>query len=272
MNNNDLQSNPSRGFTLVELLVVVTFVIVLTGMMLPTLAAPKTRSVAAGCLSNLRQLQNAWAMYLDDNNDVMLPNAPAGSVSSQVWCPSGNEQWGGSPPNIDVNTNVALYTNTLIWPYINSNITILKCPADVLAASDGPRLRSYSMNGQMGAFYYTGEGINYNPGYLSYTYGSDLTCPSPANAFIFLDEHPDSIQDGYLEIDSAPNGGFPDIPASYIEGGCGFSFADGHGEIHQWQTANLMIPAVFGATIHYAVGGASNPDWLWFTTHATCPQ
>lgn len=268
----DVPSNSRNGFTFVELLVVVAVIVVMAGTVIPALGASKSRSVAAGCLANLRQLQNAWAMYLDDNNDVMLPNAPAGAVNSRAWCPTGSIQWGGSPPIVDVNTNVSLYTNTLIWPYISSNIAVLKCPADVIPAVDGPRLRSYSMNGAMGAVYLANEGVTYNPGFLQYVNGSDLTCPTPANAFVFLDEHPGSISDGYLELNSAPNGGFPDIPACYIEGGCGFSFADGHSEIHQWQTANLMIPAVFGVTVHYAVGGASNPDWAWFTSHATCPE
>jgi prepilin-type N-terminal cleavage/methylation domain-containing protein len=270
MNTKDLPPNSRNGFTLGELLVVIVVVVMLAGMLFPALAASKSRSTAAGCLANLRQLQNAWAMYLDDNNDVMLPNAPAGLAANEAWCPTLDENWTGAAPPIDVNTNVSLYTNTLIFPYISSNITVLKCPADVLRDHGGsPRLRSYSMNGMMGAFYI---GNLYNVGYLAYTNGSDLTCPSPANAFVFLDEHPDSISDGFLEVNSNPNGGFPDVPASYIEGGCGFSFADGHGEIHQWQTTNLMIPALYGVVVHFAPGGASNADWLWFTSHATCPQ
>jgi prepilin-type N-terminal cleavage/methylation domain-containing protein len=268
MNAKKFPPDSGKGFTLIELLVVIAVITVLAGMMIPAMAAPKNRSVAAGCLANLRQLQNAWAMYLDDNNDTMLPNAPASFQSTMAWCPTGSEQWGESPPSVDVNTNVALYTNTLIFPYISS-ITVLKCPADVLPAQDGPRLRSYSMNGMMGTVYIGNE---YNPGYLSYVHGADLTCPSPANAFIFLDEHPCSINDGFLEINSSPGSAFPDIPASYIEGGCGFSFADGHGEIHQWQTTNLMVPAVSGVTVHFAPGGATNPDWVWFTAHATCHQ
>jgi type II secretory pathway pseudopilin PulG len=269
MNTKIFPSESRKGFTRVELFVVVAVIIVMAGLMLPALAASKSRSTAAGCLANLRQLQNAWAMYLDDNNDVMLPNAPAGIPINFGWCPTISIQWTGSAPSINANTNVALYTNTLIFPYISSNITVLKCPADVLPDDNGsPRLRSYSMNAMMGLFYW---GNFYNPGFKAYTNGSDLTCPSPANAFIFLDEHPDSINDGCLQINSAANGGFVDVPASYMEGGCGLSFADGHGEIHQWQTTNLMVP-VKRTSFHYAPGDASNPDWVWLTSHATCPQ
>jgi len=266
VNINDLRSNSSRGFTLIELLVVIAVISVLAGMMLPALATPKSRSAAAGCLGNLRQLQNAWAMYLDDNNDVMLPNAPLGQPANESWCASINgENWTISSDN----TNFLV--TSLIGPYISNNLAVLKCPADVVPSLNGQRVRSYSMNGQMGAIYTGNIATEYNPGFLIYINGSDLTCPTPASAFIFLDEHPGSINDGFFQVSSAEPI-FPDVPASYMEGGCGFSFADGHGEIHQWQTTNLMIPVLYGVSIHEAISRSSNPDWLWFTTHAACPQ
>ena len=75
--------------------------------------------------------------------------------------PSG-ESWGP----VDGNTNVSLYTDTLIFPYISSNITVLKCPADVVPSANGQRLRSYSMNGQMGTTLW--DFLEYSPGYLCY--------------------------------------------------------------------------------------------------------
>ncbi len=266
MNAKDLSSDSRKGFTLVELLVVIAVIILLAGMMLPALAASKSRSAAAGCLANLRQMQNAWAMYLDDNNDVMLPNAPLGTPANRGWCPAiTGENWFAA----NENTNVSLYTNTLIFPYISSNITVLKCPADVVPSANGQRLRSYSMNGQMG----TTLGISYSPGYLCYIRGSDLTCPSPGNTFIFSDVHPGSINDGYFEVSFATPL-FYHVPASYLEGGCGISFADGHGEIHQWQTTSLMIPVTYGVMIGYAgiPVSSTNVDWLWLTAHAACHQ
>ena len=106
-----------------------------------------------------------------------------------------------------------------------------------------------------------------------------MICPSPAGLMDFLDENPESMNDGFLEIDSSPGGGWPDIPAAYMGHACGFSFADGHVELHTWLTKALINPAQ-GATApldppaevteHYAPGAASNPDWFWFQQHATC--
>jgi type II secretory pathway pseudopilin PulG len=267
--NMKTKAFPSRvreAFTFVELLVVLAVVFVLAGLIAPALGASNTRSIAAGCLNNLRQLQIAWRSYMGDNNDVMLPNAPIGLPAAETWDNTQTESWTAATGN----TNVAAYISSLIGPYVSSNVLVLKCPADVVPSANGPRLRSYSMNGQMGGCY-DGPGYNFNGGWLQYTNGSDLTRPSPANAFIFVDEYPGSINDGYFQV-GLVDPEFPDVPASYIEGGCGFSFADGHAVIHQWQTTVLALPVVQGETASSLGVIPTNPDWQWITNHGGAHQ
>ena len=62
----------------------------------------------------------------------------------------------------------------------------------------------------------------------------------------------------------------PDLPASYLEGGCGFSFADGHAEIHKWTTSALLIPVVPRVRLFGVQPGVQNVDWLWLRDHASC--
>src|SRR2546421_636011 len=77
--------------------------------------------------------------------------------------------------------------------------------------------------------------INYNPGWRQYAKVSDLTCPRPVDAFIFAEEHPGSINDGYLEMKcGVPD--FPDVPGSLHGKSGGFSFADGHAALRRWLT------------------------------------
>jgi prepilin-type N-terminal cleavage/methylation domain-containing protein/prepilin-type processing-associated H-X9-DG protein len=265
------------GFTLIELLVVIAIIAILAAMLLPALARAKLESNRTLCLNNLKQLELGAQLYKHDNGDYLIPNAPAGYTANDTWCPAGSENWTGAAPAVDVNTNVSLYLACLMAPYELNQIHVYKCPCDVLMAKDGPRLRSYSMQGSMGTIYI---GDLDNPGgYRIYNKGSDMICPSPSGLSDFLDENPESINDGFLEIDSSPNGGWPDIPAAYMGSACGFSFADGHVEMHKWLTKALINPAPGDtATLdppaevieHYAPGGTSNPDWLWFQQHATC--
>ena len=128
------------------------------------------------------------------------------------------------------------------WP------AVYHCPADYVlsqvqaAARWKYRVRSYSMNasvGDAGSVSASGYNIN-NPGYVQFF---KLTAISrPSDIFVFLDEHPDSISDGYFvnQVNdpayatayrqAAPNSWLR-LPASYHNGATSFSFADGHAEV-----------------------------------------
>lgn len=59
----------SKGFTLVELLVVIAVIAILAALLFPALARAKSRSQRAACLSNLRQIGIAFELALADNDD-----------------------------------------------------------------------------------------------------------------------------------------------------------------------------------------------------------
>ncbi|MFA9479151.1 type II secretion system protein [Phycisphaerales bacterium AB-hyl4] len=63
---------PTTGFSLIELLVVISIIAVLIGILLPALSRARHAARAMNCLSNIRQMQVAHWAYVVDNDGLMI--------------------------------------------------------------------------------------------------------------------------------------------------------------------------------------------------------
>jgi prepilin-type N-terminal cleavage/methylation domain-containing protein len=289
--NRDLPrgNRPERGFTLIELLVVIAIIAILAAMLLPALSKAKQQAWQAQCLANTKQMGLGWVMYSEDFNDIMLLNAPANLPDPTVtkdnsWCPT-EESWAYLPGGD--NTNVHAFQVALLGPYMAGQVGVYRCPGDTIPSSDAHsvhddiRIRSYSMNSQMGQwylanFYSPPDGLNYSSLKI-YQKVKDLICPSPSMAFIFADETMYTLDDGYMQMSGLAMVGpaFPNAPAHYHCGGASFSFADGHSEPHAWRGPVLPnLRYAFGVKS----GGSdlntteSDPDWQWLYPRSGCEK
>ncbi len=62
------------GFTVIELLIVVTIIATLSGLMLPVFSQARSSAHRTQCASNLRQIGLAWRLYADDHQDSACPS------------------------------------------------------------------------------------------------------------------------------------------------------------------------------------------------------
>ena len=274
------------AFTLIELLVVIAIIAILAAILLPVLAAAKARALEAQCINNVKQLQTGWILYATDSQDFMVPNSPWGGFANQSWCPNGGMHNSDGSLVADAlmkwsaaigNTNLSVFTNTILAPYMGGQLAVYRCPADIYPSANGLRVRDYSMQMQVGNLYCYNTTVTENGAAIAYKKVTELhSAPGPADTIVFLEEHPDSllnaVPDGSLQVDSS-GGTFPDVPGSMHHWNCGMSFADGHAEMHKWITSVLQLPVVANATtpLSSVQAGTSpiNVDWYWFVSHCS---
>lgn len=280
-----LKRNAAGGFTLIELLVVIAIIAILAAMLLPALTRAKLKAQGIQCLNNTKQLTLAWRQYTEDNGDSLLTCQDGVTDSSGKVRPNwftGSLNFTPAAVNWDINSDM---TKSPMWPYGGKNPGIYKCPADqatVTVAGRGklPRVRSNSMSQVFSRGEWLDSSSGTNPKSTQWRIYSKLSSiVLPSKTFVFVDEHTDSINDSAFattstgnQVTDAPGSAYIiDFPAAYHGGAAGFSFSDGHSEVHKWIGSKIAkAPVTYTGTLPLRVpAGDSWPDAHWMADNAT---
>jgi prepilin-type processing-associated H-X9-DG protein len=233
-------ANPSRfrsrvgtaGFTIIEVGAVLFIIGILVALLSASLNRAKGRALRISCLDNLKELQLAWHMYVDDNADLLPLNKTAlGGGNYKVFGrrASTNSWVAGNPKEDTTTANIEIGT---LFPYI-STPRLYRCPMDrsrVVAHRDIPRTRSYSMNSFL-------AGDNEDKDSRVKMRMSSLDRPN--RIFVFIEEHESSAWVNGFQVAPKDSGGlggatWTSTPSDRHEQGCNLSFADGHIEYWKW--------------------------------------
>jgi prepilin-type processing-associated H-X9-DG protein len=169
------------------------------------------------------------------------------------------------------NTNTIYLTDprySKLAAYFGESRNIYKCPADKYVSSAQRRLgwpeRVRSISGNIGVGRGNAETGPWDSIYKHVFKESDLIIPGPSETWVYLDEHPDSINDAGCFGPYVTE--WIDLPASYHNGAGGIAFADGHSEIKKWTSSVTQPVRVAGFSRISVPRGDADLMWLRYRT------
>ena len=243
-----------EGFTLIELLVVIAIIAVLMAILMPALNRVKEQGKRATCLNNLKQLNLAWIMYADENDDNLV-NGDTGEYSiHQNETPWVLKDWEANMTELE---KINAIKRGALWPY-TKELRLYKCPTVnkiVRGSTQEEIFRTYSVADSMNCKDW--------PGMNAKMIKKRMDIPNPAYRIVFVDDGgttPSALGGWTVHVTTEE---WWDPPPVRHGDGTTFSFADGHSDYHKWKDPRTIE---FGKEVPPHAGSGPQPgneDLRW---------
>ncbi len=259
-----------KGFTIIELLVVISTVALLTSILAPALSYVKEQARSVVCMTHMRDLTLSWNVYATSNNGLMCGSynyygngcGIAGEFddkSSWVWAAWVGRQ--NKPvienPYSDPRNFVTVPREEKIegvkrgslWPYAD-DIDIYRCPSD---KNSNEHIRSYVIGDNL-----NGKAPDIRPSATWKIYKRAENVPRPSEAYVFMEESDPRPYNMDSFVFYAKSGSWSDPLAVWHKGSSSFSFGDGPVEQRHWSSETEE---------HFSAADGKNAylyyEWQW---------
>ena len=211
-----------KGFTLVELLVVISIIALLLAILMPSLQRAREVAKRTICLNNLRELTMGWIMYADSNNDMIVggftSRRPPWESEAPPWVIQ--KDW---PENLTNEQMIDGIKNGGLFPY-TKNLKVYICPS-----GKRDEVRTYSIVTAMNGVRIAGtEDVMIT---------KRIQINRTSERIVFIDEGMVSFECWTIPYDRP---GWWDKPPVQHDKGTTFSFSDGHGEWWLWKDPRTL--------------------------------
>jgi prepilin-type N-terminal cleavage/methylation domain-containing protein/prepilin-type processing-associated H-X9-DG protein len=233
------------GFTLIELLVVIAIIAILMAILMPAMHRAKEQGERTACFNNLKNLQLAWMIYADDNDDRIVCGD-----SGEYTQPKGEVYWVQRDYLTTMTTmqKIDAIRKGGLYPYTRDD-KLYKCPQGIKGET-----RTYSIADSMNC-----KGWDDRRKLMK----KKSLIKDPTDRIVFLDDGGEGFAHMGGWTTYATQEEWWDPPPVRHGDGTNYSFVDGHIDYHKWvdkrtlEFGKLRPPKAFSGT------QAGNVDLRW---------
>ena len=258
-----------KGFTIIELLVVISTIALLASILAPALSHVREQARSVVCMTHQKDLTLSWMTYAASNNGLLPSsynyygngsgiNGEFDDESSWVWAAWAGRQNKpaienpyGNPRDFEASQEEKTegIKRGSLWPY-SGDIDIYRCPSD---KNSNKHIRSYVI-----ADNFNGKAADISPFATWRIFKRMENVPRPSEAYVFMEESDPRPYNMDSFLFYAKSGSWSDPLAVWHKGSSSFSFADGHVEQRHWSTEteeHFNVADEQEAYLHY--------NWQW---------